>query len=284
MKKLFKMRNYIITVVMFAALVVVGSLFDYQIALKINIGPNLFSKILEIVGYFPASLLAGIGAIMILLSDNHRYKVVSFTKWFIAIGSFSYGFYYLYDGLKEILGSLIYVGVAALVLIGLYVLAYLLLRNCTNKNKLALFGLALISMVCAGNLVSIVSKRIFARPRMRLILSEKSIEFKNWWEMSRDIKEAYIAKGIASEEFKSFPSGHALNSCYFSALWTLCSFNEKLKNKEGLIFIIGLFLSLLTSFSRMLCGAHFLTDVTFGMMACLFCQFVCYKVYLRKLD
>lgn len=283
MKRLFNSKTYIIVGITFIVLLAIGTLFDYQISSKLYIGSNLFSDIFVAIGVMPSAFAASVGAIMVVLSDNKRYKSVTFVKWFIAIGSFTYGFYSMYSDITDELNSIVPYIICAVILIGLLVLVYLVLRNYKNKTVLVLFGLALISTVAGGSVVTLLFKKIFARPRMRLLESESSIEFHRWFQSAKDIREAYIAKGIAKSEFKSFPSGHALGSSCMSLIWVTCCFNKKYEGKEVLFFLIGLGFALVTSFSRLICGAHFLSDVVVSIMINLFTQFVCYRVYLKNL-
>ena len=74
-----------------------------------------------------------------------------------------------------------------------------------------------------------------------------------------------IYTGIASDEFKSFPTDHTGNAACAILLCLLPLICTKLKGKERPLFWSGVILTLLVAYSRMILGAHFLTDVTIGM-------------------
>ena len=76
------------------------------------------------------------------------------------------------------------------------------------------------------------------------------------------MKAKLIAEGVASDEFRSFPSGHTgCAACAMLAILlpTVC---KRLRGKERLCLIIGAVWTAVVAFSRLMMGAHFLTDVT----------------------
>ena len=121
-----------------------------------------------------------------------------------------------------------------------------------------------------ATLVVNITKGIMCRPRFRFLYTYASTmsDYRNWWETGTSVKDAYInTMGVTSEEFKSFPSGHT--ATIFSLipfLVYLPKINEKYCKYETILFYIGLIWILLVAFSRMLVGAHFLTDVSFGLL------------------
>ena len=84
--------------------------------------------------------------------------------------------------------------------------------------------------------------------------SISSIEqFKYWWEVNGFLN---------LEEFKSFPSGHTANAfAMIAGVEFISEEKETLKNK-WLIFAFSW--GILTAFSRVVLGAHFVSDVIFG--------------------
>ena len=71
--------------------------------------------------------------------------------------------------------------------------------------------------------------------------------------------------GIGAGEFRSFPSGHSILS--ISMVFILPSmswFFPKLKEKKILLGVIGLLFSMIVMFTRLILGAHYLSDVSAG--------------------
>ncbi|GEM_PF-5324088 len=284
MKKIFNPANYIITVLMFFSLVALGSFFDLEISSFIYKGEsNLLCDIVACIGYFPAQLCALAGGVMVLNSDNHKRKLVSFIKGFILFGCMVFAFYYLYDEYFEVYNSYLGIGIAAFVLVIFMVIIFVLTKNYKDKNKLVLFGLFLISISAGSIVANLAFKEIFLRPRMYYISgADAQIGFQKWYSVDRDMIKAIIASGVDDSNFASFPSGHATCSAAMTALWTLAYFVPSCKGKERGLFMVGVIYMLFVCFTRIWCGGHFLSDVVVGMMVSLFTQWVCYEVYLKR--
>ncbi|MEG0367511.1 MAG: phosphatase PAP2 family protein, partial [Coprobacillus sp.] len=86
-----------------------------------------------------------------------------------------------------------------------------------------------------------------------------------WWVIGSTMKDHLLSLGVAAEEFKSFPSGHSGNAACAMLLCVLPLLSAKLKGKENILFFIGLTFTIVVAISRIIMGAHFLTDVTVGI-------------------
>ena len=156
--------------------------------------------------------------------------------------------------------------VAALVTVFAAALAGFLLllgtEGCQTKTILR-FLLALPFISIGMMIVINVIKIPWGRPRMRLLLSTGNESyFQPWWKLGGSLKAKLIAEGVASDEFRSFPSGHTgCAACAMLAILlpTVC---KRLRGKERLCLIIGAVWTAVVAFSRLMMGAHFLTDVT----------------------
>lgn len=138
-----------------------------------------------------------------------------------------------------------------------------------------------VSVVAALLIVNII-KIPWGRPRMRLIvLSNDYGLFRNWWQFGTSLKKQMQLLGVASEEFKSFPSGHTANGALMLLLPALSLISTKLKGKEKILFMIGVVWSILVAFSRILVGAHFISDVTVSFIITLLIVYVAF-LYLDQ--
>ena len=86
--------------------------------------------------------------------------------------------------------------------------------------------------------------------------------FMPWWKLGISLKSKLVADGVSSDEFRSFPSGHT--GCAACAMLTILlpTLGKRLRGKERLCLCIGLAWTLIVAVSRLMMGAHFLTDVT----------------------
>lgn len=76
--------------------------------------------------------------------------------------------------------------------------------------------------------------------------------------------QCFIPQGIAAvENFKSFPSGHSANA---SIVMLIALFPFKKTSTSQKVFIGVAAYTVLVQFSRIMQGAHFLSDVTMGVI------------------
>ena len=113
------------------------------------------------------------------------------------------------------------------------------------------------------------------------VASAKEASFQPWYIMGSEMKDKLMALGIAAEEFKSFPSGHT--ACAITALVfsTLPLIADKKSPLSKIIFIFGFIFAVIVGFSRLIMGAHFLTDVTMGAVGC-FVVFSGYYIFYER--
>jgi membrane-associated phospholipid phosphatase len=123
-------------------------------------------------------------------------------------------------------------------------------------------------------------KNIFQRPRFRNIFNDETntLKFKSWYEL-----KLHPQNPASSSKTKSFPSAH---TSYASSLYSLLFLPWILKNswfkKHSLFLRLFIFLLItITAFSRIMSGAHYLSDVLFGtaivFVSFLLVQFLFFK-------
>ena len=115
--------------------------------------------------------------------------------------------------------------------------------------------------------------------------------FKRWYEFQAkpeildDWKTLYNA---TSDWFKSFPSGHSAAAATVIALISIPSMFEKTNNLKVKAIVISAttIYTLLVMLSRIVVGAHFLTDVAAGAYITYLCFILCNfiaKLVMKKL-
>ena len=146
----------------------------------------------------------------------------------------------------------------------------------------------IMALIPAGYLI----KLVIHRPRYRYAVRGELTAFYNWWQMFPEYKN-YISSAehpvfvegyeITKEEFKSFPSGHSgAGMVLVMVLPYLSNFFPKLKGKETLLFYGGALFGALMMFSRLLVGAHYLTDTCMGSLIVLVVFYIGNEFALRK--
>lgn len=144
-----------------------------------------------------------------------------------------------------------------------------------NKfQKDILFRVAFMILIIAVSEIAIFSllKYVWSRPRPRYIFSDDVINpkdaFRPWWS-PQFFKAMDSGLYHESSNATSFPSGHTATSALsIIAIPLFISLFKKVRDNKLtniLGFYLGVLWTLLTLFSRILAGAHFLSDTAMGM-------------------
>ena len=178
-------------------------------------------------------------------------------------------------------------GISAVVFGGVYVLAFFVCRKGDIQQMwrvlLVMTVIFVVSLLPAG----FVIKLIIHRPRYRYAVRGGIVEFKNWWERFSEYKDfigqEFEGFTLVKEEFKSFPSGHSGTGMIMAMFLPLASFFfPKLKGKEIILFYAGVAWGFIMMFSRLLVGAHYLTDTCMGSLIVMVVYYVVNEFALRK--
>lgn len=264
---IFKKKNCIIIGLLLFVFMIIGSFYDYQISTVLLNQKSTFGILLASYGQVPAMLCFSIGGTLLMKITSLQNKVklvISYTfgillNAFAIMGITMDPMLYM-DGMSMALSLIIAV---ALVLI-VDVIFLKLTRN-ANRDQLKKFVILILGVVLIEIILINIIKVPWARPRMRMIATNGEASFQPWWIIGSNIKENLMALGVAAEEFKSFPSGHTGNAACTILLGALPLISNNLKGKEDMLFLIGVAFTFIVAFSRVIMGAHFLTDVTVGM-------------------
>ena len=267
-----------IALAVFVALFVVGSFYDYQLNQLLFHSKDTFGLVVSTIGTIPGYGIAafiGGGCIFLAIKKNYQlvYKILLGALGVVAFGISVYfsgreffgpnGFDYL--NINEWWGLLIALPVdAAIAFLGYY------LTSKSKNDRLWILYVALAAaMLLALVAGTTVIKSIFHRPRYRSIylFESEGLYFHEWWEACKDYKDLMKQFGLVSEEFKSFPSGHAsCCSVFMMAAPFIVHLDKKYEKLEIPLFYIGFAWTLFISFARLYVGAHFLSDVSMGSM------------------
>ena len=295
---MIKKRHFYIVIGILLAGFIVGSFLDLQINQAIYSQGNMFGIIMASFGTYPcyAGLSFAAGGLLITSTKKKDLHII----WRIV----SWGLAALGYGLSVWLGSkdvpsvngfdnealeMPFVLANIFVFAGFTALGFIVCnKGDENKLWMSLMVMAIIFLLALLP-TSFLIKLVLHRPRYRFVVNSGEIAFHNWWESYGAYKE-YIEEGhtlyghlITKEEFKSFPSGHSGSAAIMMMVLPYLSiFFKKLKGKETMMFYIGFAWTLLMMFSRLLVGAHFLTDTCMGALIVVVVFYIGHEIATRK--
>ena len=288
-----KYKHFILPLLLSLAGLIIGSIgsIDMTISQSLYIKDNVFSLICATFGMIPIyGLLAFFGMYIIPLGLKAEKRKFWLTMIIIlGIGMFVFGSYKLADDFTSINGfnvpqfkwpvafpcALLFFS-----LVGHF--GYRYGKHSNNEHLLWGLIIAIISCIVVIG-ISMLIKIIMHRPRFRAICnSDYGIPFYNWFLRCGDYKNYMSIYNLPSEEFKAFPSGHAGFSMFLTFCITMFpALGMKKIKHTTLAFYICFIYSLVIAFSRLLAGAHFLSDVSFGILLTTL-MFVAVKAYLDR--
>ena len=270
------------------ALMVLGTFFDFAISKSLaDVGKgeyfsyNHFANFLEGAGELPTFLLlgacVGIFGYGIANKKQSMKLVVLILTGVACFAVITYGFLRSVESFAEIYDFADKISWAGdelcCVLLALAVMAFgVLIGNKLGKERLLrlyYFALAVIIVCAVGFVITQVLKSLASRPRFRAIKLIGNYDlFAPWYKANpfTDVPNSFRAIGVAEEGFSSFPSGHTSWACSLITLAYLPCFIPNLKKSKIWLRVIPAVYIALIAFSRIVAGAHFLTDVTFSMI------------------
>ena len=265
-----KKITYLVLFFAVATLFVLGGLYDLKIAHALYGPSNLMAQIFEGAGIFPPFLIWSVTfALLFWLVDPRKdrklLKQVGCVAGMVA-SWFVFGYMAINEtsieisGLPYVMGAISAAGFTPLTL-------YLVGRIEAEKKKkwLVFFGFASIVCVLSNIILVNLIKYIWGRPRSREIAAAGDFSiFSNWYHIN----------GFTLHGHHSFPSGHTASA---TVLFVFCALGEVFPEKQAkegtTAFIVGLY-TFTMAYSRLVLGAHFLSDVTAGFTV----SFLCYAV------
>lgn len=272
MKKLKRryLRFFLCTLAAPVLLMVVGSLWDLQISKLLYPGhESSVGQFFAAFGELPAFTCFTVAGVLLFLI---RSRLRQDWKWLFLAASVLLVLFGIVMNIHEATDNVaaLPTWVAALVTLFVSILAacgvFLITRQTPTKTVLR-FLLTLI-FVALGTMILInVIKLPWSRPRMRLLVATGNESyFMPWWQTGAELKRRLVADGVASSEFRSFPSGHTGCAACAMLLILLPTLKKQWHDKEKVFFAIGAAWTLLVAISRIWMGAHYLTDVTMGCL------------------
>lgn len=261
----------------FAVTFVIGTFFDNPIASAIFSGGNIPALVISSLGiyvfcgafsfYFGAALSQS----MKIANDFKRTIYCSFIIFFGVIVMTVAGGSLLdinnlggiFPEIRRTIPQMIIVFL--FVFFPIAVLGFILGKR-NNDPTLGRRIVLILNCMAVMFIIYEIIKTGLPRPRFRLIQEHiDGVDFHAWYDPIKNKDELIETFGIYSDNFKSFPSGHTANAILSIAILPgLAAVVPALRNKKKVLFVAGFVFGFLVLASRMVLGAHFLSDVSCG--------------------
>ena len=287
-----KMRLHIyIAMGVFLAMFIVGSFLDLKITEAIfspNNGFGLTVAALSMnLGYAVIAFMGGV-----VLFHAHKISKVTGQRICFLLLSLAFLGAAIYFDKKEFFGFNGWYGaapewvgyfIATPLMAGAMFLGYLVGKKANNPRLWILMVVGAFFIGLSLILGTTVVKNIFHRPRYRIAVYENYCAFYPWWQRCGDYKSIMKDFSLSKEEFKSFPSGHT-SVCALTMFGVVLFpfITGKELKRQVLYFYIGLAYTLFVAFTRILVGAHYLSDVGMGGLITLVCTYIYYEIILNE--
>lgn len=262
----------------FGVLFIIGTLTDEVIAGAVYLPGNTAVAVVTSLGLYPftAASMLFIGALYeraVHCGKSKPVKVLlcglccllalaaGIAGGYSLLEKNSFGF--LFPALNKNIPAIL--AVSVIFVCPMFVFGYRAAKN-TQDKLLAKRVIGLIVIFLISIIAMQVLKHSFTRPRFRTVAAGyDGIGFVPWYTPfpgSAELSELY---GLNHDEFLSFPSGHSILSiCTMFILPCLSWLFPKLKEKQVMLFGVGLVFGVIIMFTRMVLGAHYLSDVSAG--------------------
>lgn len=268
--KSFSLKKYLPEIVTFYALaiaaLIVSSFFDLQIDVAVNNTSNFVANWFAQTGEMPASVFSFIAlAFIAKCADKKWLKTLAAV---IALGAGGYFGSWFSDRLFEDnafqtgFGILFGIGTAG---VALFVMRFITLPEELKKPIFVLSIVALCALGLQTGLISLM-KGVWGRVRFR-DLDENFSQFTAW----------YMINGNTGNH--SFPSGHTGSAGMSYAMMFLPFVSEKWRKHKFYCFLIPFAYTTTVALTRLVMGAHYLSDVTIGGVIAFTCVIAGIAVY-----
>lgn len=269
------LKKYKVNIILFyafAAVALIAAVFcDLELDKLLNNPEDVFSIWFRNTGEIPGRLICPVAGTVLFYTYKNKLECVA--GFCIALGGSAYFGYYIgkYFFLEDnrMLFSIIYgvgFGIAALI-IGSFI-------KIPEKYRDVLRKTAIIGIIVMFAQIALIEgmKYLWGRVRFRDLLKAGSFDaFTPWYHLN----------GINGN--KSFPSGHTAGAGMSYLMMLLPYMSEKWKKRAQLCFWLPFVYTSIVAFTRLVMGAHYLSDVTMGGIVSFSMVLIAMKVYETKL-
>lgn len=235
---------------------IIGSFYDLSINQRLYANGTFFPDFFKITGEIPMIILMSSASLIYLQNNknlNNIFKTILFVLS-IAFPAVSSTTILSYFGIINIFYSII-----------IFIIYMMIILNLVKFTKpyvderILNYCLFIIYSVIAVFILFSLMKNIWGRQRFFSIYYEQNFSlYTNWW---------HINGFPVSDAFKSFPSGHTASAATTLVLLYLSEIID-IKNKfvKLLTIVFPIIITICTQYARIIDGAHYLTDVSMGLI------------------
>lgn len=266
-------KEIIIFYALAAVSLIVAAFADLKLDIFLNNPSNLIASWFEQTGEMPSSLLITIAMAFILKCANPKWmKIVASVGCIAAGGYFGYwlgGRLFEDNEFTDGYGIIFGVGFAAYVI---FVMHFITIPENIRKPLLIIAFVGLGAGALGTGLVDLM-KGLWGRVRFRSMEAPYA-EFTPW----------YVINGFNGSH--SFPSGHTAGAGVSYQLMLLPFVSEKCRKHKTALFVTAFVFTSVVAFTRLVMGAHFLSDVTVGgtiSFSCTLLGMAFYEKFSEKL-
>ncbi|MDR3185483.1 MAG: phosphatase PAP2 family protein [Christensenellaceae bacterium] len=290
MKKISK-KGWIeiaISATIFSALLIIASFYDLKINIALYAPHTLFGQFFAHLGELPAHLaIPTVGVIFFHQNFAKTPKYNTIIK-LLSIAIIAAGWYltvnWVWNNFSDsnIDFSIVYkiffvIFMTIMTVLGTYRL------NSPVMRKLFIFAVFTVIVVALSNGIVQLMKIIWARQRFRTmvdvpqnadLLAAYGYNFEGftpWYKPMSILKSELrsseymrLFNDLDSDAFKSFPSGHVVAASASFSLILLPDIFAKLNKYRWAFWVTPICYTVLVAISRIVMGAHYLSDVIFG--------------------
>lgn len=285
----------------FGTLLALASVFDLQIS-KILTKNTLaagqyyantgFGKFFEVIGACPIWVLISIAmTIAFWFFKNVKNKPLRYILMTAAFAVGCVGFFFLFFDLLKYCGEYLdpnfkngqilenglgrdfakipyNLAIIAVLALGAETMLVLAWKNIDNELNKKMFKFAIVIMLTvACYLIIELVKKSVGRTRYRALNALNDDSYFTNWYVAHGFGTRKISANLPSDQCKSFPSGHTFSAglCYtLICLTDILPFFKKNKWAKGFVWTGTIAYTGIVAISRMVVGAHFMSDVLFG--------------------
>lgn len=271
-----KQKSSIIAFYSIAAIALITAIFiDLKLDILLNNPKDLFSIWFQWTGETPGRILPAIaGTVLFYTYKNRIEQIIGFL--FAIGGGLYFGVYYFagyfFQGLSQDIAytfdKLYGLGIGVICL----VVGYFIKIPDDKKDivrKIAIIGIITLFV----QVIAIEGfKYLWGRVRFRDLLKAGSYDAFTAW---------YHPNGINGN--KSFPSGHTAGAGMSYLMMFLPYISDKLKKHPTICFIVPFVYTSIVAYTRLVMGAHYLSDVTVGGAISFTIVIVAMKIFEKKI-
>lgn len=282
-KNLFTQKSITGIIIFFVLMMIAGTIWDYSISCALYNESNAFGITFAAFGEYPAMLGFVAAGTLLLTAHNRKNKLIGIVQCIcgillVVLGTLSASFLpTLYLSWPKPVCMI--VGLVCSILVIMFIAR---LGKEADRAEAIRVAAMIFSVIFAEMILINIIKVPWGRARMRLISSDSRAYFMPWWQVGDSLKSTLMAAGVAAEEFKSFPSGHTGNASTLMLLGLLPRLSSRFAGKTHLLVGIGFAWGCLVAFSRIIMGAHFLTDTTVGFAVGFACLLLFEKLVFNR--